>query len=209
MNNFDMIIFDMDGTLWDTTDITFEASNIIAQEYDEVKEVNIDLIKSIMGLSLENVARKMMPYLSLDKAIYYVKLRIDKTNELLNEKGGSTYYGVISTIKKLSKNHKLGIITNNFDEYAKVFITSNNLEDCFTDYIGTATYNITKTEAIRRMVERNNIKTACYVGDINKDMEAAIDAQTTFIHAKYGFDPSLRSDLYIDNFSELGDMLED
>ena len=76
MNNFDMIIFDMDGTLWDTTDITFEASNIIAQEYDEVKEVNIDLIKSIMGLSLENVARKMMPYLSLDKAIYYVKLRI-------------------------------------------------------------------------------------------------------------------------------------
>ena len=209
MNNFDMIIFDIDGTLWDTSEITTEASNIIAHDYDEVEEVSLDLIRSIMGLSLENVAKRMMPYLSLDKAIYYVKLRIDKTNELLNEKGGNTYCGVINTIRKLSHNYKLGIVTNNYDDYAKVFLKTTNLEDCFTDYIGTATYGITKAEAISKMIKRNNAKRACYVGDIEKDMEAAIQSNTTFIHAKYGFDPRLHSDLYIDNFTELCDMLGD
>ena len=34
-----MLIFDLDGTLWNTEMSTFEAANAISKEYEEVKEI--------------------------------------------------------------------------------------------------------------------------------------------------------------------------
>ena len=40
-----MLIFDLDGTLWETLDTTLEAANMIAKENPEVKENRIKLLK--------------------------------------------------------------------------------------------------------------------------------------------------------------------
>lgn len=47
-----MLIFDMDGTLWDTTETTYEAANIVADRYEEVKPFEMVTIKRGMGLNL-------------------------------------------------------------------------------------------------------------------------------------------------------------
>ena len=99
------------------------------------------------------------------------------------------------TIKKLSKRYSLGIVTNNNDEYAKIFLDTSNLKEYFKDYIGAASYNITKGEAIKLMLKRNNQESGYYVGDTKKDLEAATEANATFIHAKYGVDRNV-STLY-------------
>ena len=68
-----MIIFDLDGTLWDTIDATYKAANKISNKYDDIKLITIDTVKSGMGLSSVENAKNYMPYLNESKALNYLK----------------------------------------------------------------------------------------------------------------------------------------
>ena len=203
-----MIIFDLDGTLWDTTMSTYKAANAIAEEYEEVKNISIDTIKKGMGLGKEENAKNYMPYLDIDKALYYADKIIEKNIEFINNGEAILYDGVYDTITNLSKKYRLGIVTNNKDEYAQTFLNTSNLKEYFTDYIGAASYGITKAEAIKRMIDRNKESNSFYVGDIKKDMESTNEAGIKFIHAKYGFEPNVISKYYINDITELEPLLE-
>ena len=202
-----MIIFDMDGTLWETTDITLEAANDIAKEYNEVEPVTKEIVESGMGLSKEENAKLYMPYLDEKKGVFYIEMISERCSLLINEKGANLYDGVLDVIKELSNKYKLGIITNNYDEYVEAFFNNTGLKEYFSDYIGTASYSLTKAEAIRTMMARNNEKNGFYIGDIKKDMESAKEAGIGFIHAKYGFEPHLQSDLYINDIRDLEELV--
>lgn len=202
-----MIIFDLDGTLWDTVDTTLEASNIVASKHSDIKRFKREIIENGMGLSHFENAHNYMPYLDENIAINYLNEIVEENLKIINKKGAKLYEGVTETIKKLSETYKLGIVTNNNDEYAKLFLKSSLLHAYFSDYIGAASYNITKAEAIKRMCERNNEPNSYYVGDIKKDMIATKEAGITFIHAKYGFEPNFKSKLYINDIRDLCNLL--
>lgn len=198
-----MIIFDLDGTLWQTIDATYEAANIITKKYTELKPISKETIIKGMGLSTLENETNYMPYIPPKQGIKYMKEISQKTSEIINEKNVVIYDGVIKTLKELSKEYKMGIITNNRDEYAKTFLNITKLKEYFTDYMGAATYNITKGEAIKEMVKKYNEKENYYVGDIKKDQEATMYAGIKFIHAKYGFEPNLKSELSIEKIQDL------
>ena len=198
-----MIIFDLDGTLWNTAETTLEAANKIAQKYDEVKEFNINTIENGMGLNAKENAENYMPYLEEKKRLEYLKEINNTTIEIIGKKGTMIYDGVKDTIKKLSKEYKLGIITNNNDEYVKLFFKTSGLQEYFCDYIGALTYSITKGEAIKNMIDRNSEPNSFYVGDIKKDMISTHEAGIEFIHAKYGFEPTLEAEYHINNIKDL------
>lgn len=200
---YDMIIFDIDGTLWEASEITMIAANMIADEYPEIPKVTKEQVDKVMGLGKVDIAKILMPSIPLPKALEYVEMQVKKSIELINKDGAHIYDGVIDVIKDLSKRYKLGIVTNNYDDYCKLFIEKSGLNDYFVDFMGCSTYGITKTDAIKTMVQRNNVSNACYIGDIKKDMIAARDAGIDFIHAKYGFEPELICDKHIDNITDL------
>ena len=79
-----MLIFDMDGTLWDTTKTTLEAANIVADRYEEVKPFEMVTIKRGMGLSSKENAKNYFPYLEEKKGLFYLS-EIRKENfKLIN-----------------------------------------------------------------------------------------------------------------------------
>ena len=203
-----MLIFDLDGTLWDTTDTTYEAANIVVDKYPEVNHVSIDTIIKGMGLSKYENAKNYFPYLKEEKALKLLRKKSKINFELIRKKGAKLYDGMIDTIKDLSNKYKLAIVTNSSDEYAKTFIDISGLNDYFTDYIGASTYNITKAEAIRKIVDRNNEPNSFYIGDIKQDMDAALEAGVKFIHARYGFEKDLDSKYYIYNIRELKKIMD-
>jgi len=204
---YEMIIFDIDGTLWEASEITMIAANSIADEYKEIPKVSIEDIYKVMGLGKRDIAQILMPNVELSKAMGYVDLQTKLAIDLINKNGAHIYENVSSVIKYLSKKYKLGIITNNFDDYVKLFLEKSNLKRFFIDYIGNASYGISKKEAIEKMMSRNNVSLACYIGDIKKDMQAAYDANIDFIHAKYGFEPNLECEKFINDISELKEIL--
>ena len=203
-----MIIFDLDGTLWETIEATYEAANIIADKYKELKSISKKTIIKGMGLSTLENAENYMPYITTQMGIKYMKEISKKTSEIINKNNVVIYNGVAETVKKLSENYKLGIITNNRNEYVETFLNITKLSEYFTDYMGAASYNITKGDAIKRMVQKHNEKENYYVGDIKKDQEATKYAKIKFIHAKYGFEPNLKSELSIEKIQELPDILK-
>ncbi len=203
-----MLIFDLDGTLWETVDATLAGANAIAHKYEEVKPFTKDVIEGAMGLSKIDNARSYMPYLSDEKALYYLDLINDATFILMSKDNVKLYDGVVDTIKNLSKKYKLGIVTNNNTRYAEKFLEVSGLKDYFTDFLGAISVNKTKGETIKLMVERNNEPSSYYIGDIKKDMESTIEAGITFIHARYGFEPNLECEYHIDSIRELEGLLE-
>ena len=203
-----MIIFDLDGTLWETIEATYEAANLIADKHMELRKISKETIVRGMGLNSEENASNYMPYISTENGLKYMKEISDKTSEIINKKNVIIYNGVEETIKELNKNYKLGIVTNNRDKYAETFLKIANLKTYFTDYMGASSYNITKSEAIKIMVNKYKEKENYYVGDIKKDQEATIEAGIKFIHAKYGFEPNLESELYIEDIKKLPELLK-
>ena len=203
-----MIIFDMDGTLWDTSYSTLEAANKIADKYEIVRKFEMKTITDGMGLSFDENVKNYFPYLEYKDGSKFLDELINTNISMLSTKGGKLYDDVEATIEKLSKKYKLGIITNNNDDYVKIFFKTSGLEKYFSDYIGAATYGITKSDAIKKMVEKYGETTNYYIGDIRKDMEATLKAGIEFIHAKYGFEPTLEYKYSIDSIKKLPDYLE-
>lgn len=203
-----MIIFDLDGTLWDTISTTTKAT-IDILEREEIKfNFDTNIISKSMGLAFSDVAKMYFPTLEKEKREYLLNEIIKRNVEIIKSEGADIYEGVCEVIRNLSQKHKLAIITNNKDDYVKAFFKASGLEPYFSDYMGAATYEISKGEAIKRMVEKHNEPTSFYVGDIKKDMIAANEAGIGFIHAKYGFEPMLNCPQAIENISDLPKLLD-
>ena len=204
---YEMIIFDVDGTLWDACDATMEAANTVASKYPGMKKVTLEDVNYVMGTTADEIADILYPEMDKAEAMKKIKEIVALTQDIINKKGGTFYDGAISVIKYLSGKYKLGIVTNNIDNYAKLLIEKGNLEGCFVDYIGALSYDIKKGDAIKMMLKRNNVTNACYIGDIEKDLIASKEAGVDFIHAKYGFGKDLEYDTFINDIKELKDML--
>lgn len=201
-----MIIFDLDGTLWNTVLATEKSFNDISKKYN-LSNCDSTCVEKGMGLSTDEVLKLYFPSYSIEDAKKYLReisLNLDK---YMNDENVVIYSCVSEMIKKLSGEYKLGIITNNTDNYIKNFLKISHLEEYFDDYIGASTYGITKKEAISKMVSKHSEKFNVYVGDIKKDMEAALGAGIEFIHAKYGFGMDFEYKYYINSFDELYDVV--
>ena len=61
---------------------------------------------------------------------------------------------------------------------------------------------------IKKMVSKYQDKLNVYIGDIKNDMISTNEANITFIHAKYGFEPDLVCDYSISNLNELSSLLK-
>lgn len=203
-----MIIFDLDGTLWETIDTTYEVANLVASKHSDMSPISRETVIRGMGLGKEENANNYMPYLEKEKAVEYLN-EISKENfKLISLKGANIYDGVKEVIIELSNKYKLAVVTNNQDEYVETFFKVTTLEEYFIDYMGAGSYNISKGEAIKRVVLRNNENNNYYVGDIENDMIASEEAGVVFIHAKYGFGKDLTTKYYIDDIRDLPSLIK-
>lgn len=202
-----MIIFDLDGTLWNTLEATQKAAFDVAKQYNII-DFDISRVEAGMGLSRKENLVNYYPNYSEEEATFFINNVNKLTREYIKNNYVNIYNGVNDTIIELSKKYKLGIITNNNDEYVKTFLNISGLENYFCDYMGATTYGITKQEAIKRMVEKHNEKFNVYVGDIKKDMEAALGANIEFIYAKYGFGKDFEYKYYINDIKNLLNLIK-
>lgn len=182
-----MIIFDLDGTLWNVIKITEKMAMEVARQNLDIVDFDKSVVTKGMGLGLEENAKLFYPYLSKKKREDYVIQIINKINAYIQENGADIYEGASETIKVLSKDYKLAIVTNSTDEYVRAFYKASGLGKYFVDYMGAASYEVSKGEAIKRVVDRNGDEKNWYIGDIEKDMLASKEAGVEFIHANYGF----------------------
>lgn len=207
-NNFDAVIFDLDGTLWSAIETCKKSIKFMEEKYSDItRHITEEDIRNSMGKNLEEIADFYYGYLPKEKAISYTKERINKNIEFLKEEGGVLYTNTKETIIDLSKKYKLCIVSNCMPGYIEAFLNTSGLREYFVDYENSGRTGLSKGENINLVIQRNNIKNAIYVGDTMSDKTAASFANIPFVYAAYGFGEVDKFDYIIKDIKELNEIL--
>ncbi|MDF2539314.1 MAG: hypothetical protein K0S76_2335 [Herbinix sp.] len=203
----DGIIFDMDGTIWDSTDnVAFAFQKVINEKYPFVTDgITGDILKGYFGLPLDEIAVKL--FQSVKERERAVEIMDDCCRyecEYLGIHGANLYKGVEETLQELSEKYKLFIVSNCQEGYIQCFFKANpHLEHYFIDYEYPGRSGKYKADNIRMVVERNHLKNPIYVGDTQGDANAAGEAGVPFIYARYGFGDVKEYAQAVDSFGEI------
>src|ERR1700761_9383456 len=121
-NKFDSIIFDLDGTLWDSSANVTLAWQAAKEKVDYIKEdFTREKIHSITGMTYKAIFETLLPYLDEEQRNEFKALAAKNELELLNEKGGELFPGLENTLQYLSEKYKLFIVSNCQSGYIEVF----------------------------------------------------------------------------------------
>jgi phosphoglycolate phosphatase len=187
-NKYDSIIFDLDGTLWDSTQTVADAWQKAKEEVDYVKDdFTKEIIRSICGMTYKAIFEKLLPYLDEEKRNAFKAVAAKYELEILHAKGGDLYPELEETLKYLSANYKLYIVSNCQNGYIETFFKTSGLQHYFLGHQCYGTKSLPKADNIRDIVKDHNLLAPVYVGDTMGDYKAATEAGVPFIFAAYGF----------------------
>lgn len=182
------IIFDMDGTLWDSAEgVAKSWTRVVNAEYGTERVITAEEIQSVMGKTMDKIAEILFGELEEKERLALLEKCCEDENEYLKEHGGILYPELEETLKELQKEYHLYIVSNCQSGYIEAFLEHYGFGHLFEDIECFGNNGLQKGENIRRLADRNGLNRAVYVGDIQGDYDAATQAGIPFIHATYGF----------------------
>lgn len=187
-NKFDSIIFDLDGTLWDSTANVALAWQAAVAKVDYIdEEMTVERVRSITGMTYDAIFDKLFPDLNTQQRKEVQTLCAVSELEILHKKGGELYPQLKETLNYLSTKYKLFIVSNCQSGYIEVFLDLNDMHTHFLGHQCFGTKGNPKADNIKDIVNDHQLKAPVYVGDTMGDYTAAKQAGVPFIFANYGF----------------------
>ncbi len=198
------VIFDLDGTLWDSTERLAEIWSRVQEEYARIsRRLTVQDIRPLMGKQMDAIAAALWPELPQERQLELIKLCGEAETESLRKTGGILYDGVEEVLKILREKYNLMIVSNCQAGYIPAFLEGHKLGSYFCDFEEANRIGKSKADNIRLVMERNKIKHAVYIGDTEGDETASKQAGIPFIFASYGFGQVVNPDEIIKNFREI------
>ena len=196
------LIFDLDGTLWDSTGVIRPVWNRVLASYGRAALSEEDFA-GLMGLTKAAIAARVFPdrpeaerIAAVDECFRCEQLR-------LREVGGRLYPGLRETLGAMRGIWSLYIVSNCAPGYLEAFFEAHGLRACFEDWETHGGTGLSKGENIRLVCRRNALERAFFVGDTLSDAAAASEAGLPFIHAGYGFGEVPGAKRRVERFDEL------
>lgn len=201
----DSIIFDVDGTLWDTTEVIAKAWNRAVSEVGIASpNLTASVLKKEFGKTMDEIADDLFYDASPRQRELLIQLCCKYEQEELKKNTDNLLFpDVKETLKKLSEKCPLFIVSNCQCGYIELFMEKVGVEAYITDYECFGNTGKSKGENIKLVIERNNLDKVVYVGDTQGDYKATVFAGIPFIFAKYGFGNVENCYLAINNIKEL------
>nr|WP_084364824.1 HAD family hydrolase [Clostridium tepidiprofundi] len=203
--NIKEIIFDLDGTLWDSTDVVLKAWNDMLSGIKEVQNpLTKEELQSIMGLQLEEIGPVLFPYLDDEFRIGLMKKCCVMEQQWIRKQGGNLFNDLEEILKMLSQKYKLFIVSNCDCGYIESFLEYHHeLKSYFIDFECAGNTGLSKGENIDRIIQKHKLKNPIYVGDTQGDCDAAKIANIPFVFASYGFGKVSSYDYKLEQISDL------
>lgn len=199
------LIFDIDGTLWDTTEVVAGAWNrAIHQSGIQAEDVTGTILKGEFGKTMEVIAADLFPEITAEQQAELLRLCCEYEEEALHAcERDLAYPQMRETLRELAKTRKLFIVSNCQCGYIELFLEKNGLADCIEDFECYGNTGRGKGDNLRLLVERNHLEDAVYLGDTQGDYDACQEAGVPMLHARYGFGSVRQSVDGIDSLPEL------
>lgn len=190
-----MILFDLDGTLWDSSKQVAESWTLAIQKI--APETGIVITKDFMHRAMGKVMDEIKNMMFEEAAVKLDSKRQDEIYEAcslyeieyITEHGGDIFDGVEKTLATLAKKYKLGIVSNCQCGYIEAFLTYSGFGKYISELECYGNTNMPKWDNICLVVERNvfSKEEVLYLGDTRGDYDSAKKAGVEFVHAAYGF----------------------
>ena len=183
------LIFDIDGTLWDSRALVAEGYNIqLRREGLERLSVTAEDFLPLFGKVMTEIADVIFAELPPEQRYPLMDRCMDTENRYLHENPCEIGYpGIRQTLEQLAKNYRLFIVSNSQQGYPELCIEKLGLTPYISGHLCFGDTGTEKGETIRRLMEKHHITSAVYIGDTQGDLDAARQAGIPFVFASYGF----------------------
>ena len=206
--NYESLIFDIDGTLWDSRALVAEGYNIqLEKEGLQHLFVTAEDLRPLFGKVMTEIADNI--FASIDPKDRYDLMErcMDTENKYLfanNCKIG--YPNVKETLAELAKKYRLFIVSNSQCGYPELCIEKLGLTEYIEGHMCFGDTGTSKGQTILTLIRKHNIGSCIYIGDTQGDLEACREAGIPFIFCAYGLGQAESWDAKIDSIEELLEM---
>ena len=205
--NFESLIFDIDGTLWDSRALVAEGYNVHLEKVGlSHLFVTAEDLKPLFGKVMTEIADHILATIPVETRYDLMEAIMETENQYLHDNPCHIGYpGVQETIAKLAENHRLFIVSNSQCGYPELCINKLKLAPYIQGHLCFGDTGTSKGKTIRTLMEKYNIESCVYVGDIQGDYDATVEAGIPFIWCSYGFG---KVDNYVAKVDKFEDLLK-
>ncbi|EOO21249.1 MULTISPECIES: HAD family hydrolase [Bacillus cereus group] len=210
------LIFDMDGTLFQTDKI-LELS--LDDTFDHLRSLQlwdtitpIDKYREIMGVPLPKVWEALLPNHSNKVREQTDAYFLERLIENIKSGNGALYPNVKEVFSFIKENNcSIYIASNGLTEYLQAIVSYYDLDQWVTETFSIEQiHSLNKSDLVKSILKKYDIKEAAVVGDRFSDINAAKDNRLIAIGCNFDFaqeDELAHADLVIDDLMELKGIL--
>ena len=204
------LIFDIDGTLWDSRAIVAEGYNDYLREIGRPDlQVDAEYLKTLFGKTMTEIADIMLCSIPQPRRYDVMLGCMDREDEFLHQDPCDIAFpGVKETLEKLKESYRLFIVSNAQCGYPELMMDKLGIRHLMEGWMCFGDTNLPKGDTIRILMERHGITDAVYIGDTQGDLEASRRAGIPFIFCTFGFGTPESYDAKIDAFTDLPELLK-
>ncbi len=184
----DSIIFDVDGTLWDSTEIVAESWTACLQEKEHMDiTLTAARLMTLFGQPLADIARQIFPEFPESEQLRLIDGCCQAEHDALLKKCAPLYEDLEKMLQIMYEKYPLYIVSNSQSGYIEVFLKTSGLGKYFKGHLCNGDTGLDKGSNIRQVADTYGLKAPIYVGDTLSDYHACLKAGVPFILAEYGF----------------------
>ncbi|MCU9614804.1 HAD hydrolase-like protein [Caldibacillus lycopersici] len=210
------LIFDMDGTLFQTDKI-LELS--LDDTFNHLRSLNlwdastpIDKYRQIMGVPLPKVWEALLPNHSNEVRKQTDAYFLERLIENISSGKGALYPNVKEIFSYLKENnYSIYIASNGLVEYLQAIVSYYHLDSWVTETFSIQQIQtLDKGDLVKKIIKKYDITNAAVVGDRLSDINAAKDNGLIAIGCNFDFaqeDELAQADFVIDDLIELKTIL--
>ena len=204
------LIFDIDGTLWDSTELVAKGYNRhVCRIGMPHLQVTGEYLKGLFGRTMTEIADVIFAEIEVPRRYEIMRSCMDEEHVVLEEDPCKIAYpGVVETMEKLAEKHRLFIVSNSQSGYPQLLIDKLGIGHLIRGHLCYGDTGTCKGETIRTLMNIHGITDAVYIGDTQGDMEASYMAGLPFVFCRYGFGTPEKFDAAVDSFPELEKLFE-
>lgn len=198
---FDSIIFDMDGTLWDAVDSYKEVWIQSFRDMGLPYSVSRQQLIECMGQTIDTIYTRLVNDDEC-KSEFLKQLEYNEM-QMMPKLGGKLYDGVREWVPRLAEEYKLLMVSNCGSDGLHNFLRFTGLTPYFTDTLTYCQTKLQKEGNIALLMRCHDLSAPIYVGDTQGDCNSAHKAGIPMLHVEWGFGTAPDADFRADSFEHL------
>ncbi|NTV78927.1 MAG: HAD family hydrolase, partial [Clostridiales bacterium] len=203
-----MILFDLDGTLYQTHETSLPPLYDLCRKYDLT--LSPEDSSFVLYSTVKALLDKIAPQMPFDqRSEFMAELKAQETEAI--KKHGRLFDGIEELLSSLSNSGiEMAICSIGSKEYVETVLEHCNIKHYFK-YITHRIGDRTKTEALKQLLQDSGQKPneCIMVGDSIIDLTAAVENNVPFIGVTYGYGARdlTQANALVDNAAQLKEVI--